>query len=374
MQRTVIILACFFICAKNFSQQYPFVHYTPKDGLVNSRVKKAYQDSKGRMYFLTYGGLSVFDGARFRNYTMQNGLPNNVVNDILEIGNDSLLVATNSHNLNLLVKGKLEAVKIENSACPIVNQFYRHDDNRIYLSSDDGLFLLEKNKIYSLNISRITENQTGAFLGGLTGVENFLIITTNEMRFNKGIYVYDIKMNRISDALPIGGVWVGKDQKNRIWITTTEKLNIVDQNALQKGKLLLIAPDGGYQQVKDYSIINVDFDTDAIWIVSRNQEFRNTEIQRISEKGAVFSIPLPEQATISYIKNIFIDRENTIWLSNEGDGVFKMINSPLQIFENPLGKSMGSQAANTFYSNGITWYNTTTKKMYRKSADVLEEF
>ena len=74
MQRTVIILACFFICAKNFSQQYPFVHYTPKDGLVNSRVKKAYQDSKCGMYFLTYGGLSVFDGARFRNYTMQQGL------------------------------------------------------------------------------------------------------------------------------------------------------------------------------------------------------------------------------------------------------------------------------------------------------------
>src|SRR5947207_4369874 len=116
MQRTAIILACFFIplaigSINCFAQsagsggQYPFVHYTPKDGLVSSRVRKAYQDSKGRMYFMTAGGLSVYDGARFRNYNTQNGLPNNVVNDILEIGNDSLLVATNSHNLNLLVKG-----------------------------------------------------------------------------------------------------------------------------------------------------------------------------------------------------------------------------------------------------------------------------
>src|SRR6266571_3804314 len=151
----ILLMAIIFLIGSNAeSQSYPFVHYTPKDGLVSSRVKKVYQDSKGRMYFLTFGGLSVYDGARFRNYTSQNGLPNNVVNDILEIGNDSLLVATNSHNLNLLVKGKLEAVKIENSACPVINQFYRHDDNRIYLSSDDGLFLLEKNKIYSLNISR----------------------------------------------------------------------------------------------------------------------------------------------------------------------------------------------------------------------------
>src|SRR5258706_14116687 len=103
MQRAAIILACLFFCANCFAQQYPFVHYTPKDGLVNSRVKKAYQDSKGRMYFLTYGGLSVFDGARFKNYTIQNGLASNVVNDILEVGDDSLLVATNSgYNLNVL--------------------------------------------------------------------------------------------------------------------------------------------------------------------------------------------------------------------------------------------------------------------------------
>src|SRR5947208_4564572 len=108
MQRITITLACFLIWVNCCSQQYPFVHYTPKDGLVNSRVKKAYQDSKGRMYFLTYGGLSVYDGVRFRNYTMQNGLMSNVVNDILEIGDDSLLIATNSPtHINVLVKGKI---------------------------------------------------------------------------------------------------------------------------------------------------------------------------------------------------------------------------------------------------------------------------
>src|SRR6266498_343693 len=123
MHRKAIILACFFVptaigsvnCfpqSVGSSGQYPFVHYTPKDGLVNSRVKKAYQDSKGRMYFLTYGGLSVYDGARFRNYTMQNGLASDVVNDILEVGDDSLLVATNSGNyLNSLVRGKIGIIK-----------------------------------------------------------------------------------------------------------------------------------------------------------------------------------------------------------------------------------------------------------------------
>jgi ligand-binding sensor domain-containing protein len=71
MQRTVTFFACFFIYATCFTQQYPFVHYTPKDGLVSNRVRSIYQDSKGRMYFLTMNGLSVYDGARFINYTTE---------------------------------------------------------------------------------------------------------------------------------------------------------------------------------------------------------------------------------------------------------------------------------------------------------------
>src|SRR5262245_23819365 len=100
MGKNWLIIICLLFFADGVAQQYPFVHYTPKDGLINSRVRKAYQDSKGRMYFITYGGLSVYDGARFKNYTTQNGMVSNLVNDVLEVGDDSLLVAVNSTGLN----------------------------------------------------------------------------------------------------------------------------------------------------------------------------------------------------------------------------------------------------------------------------------
>src|SRR5687767_15188222 len=102
-KRYIYLFACLFYFLAASAQQYPFVHYTPKDGLVNSRVRKAYQDSKGRMYFITYGGLSVYDGARFSNYTTYNGLITDNVNDVLEVGEDSLLVAVNQSGLNVLV-------------------------------------------------------------------------------------------------------------------------------------------------------------------------------------------------------------------------------------------------------------------------------
>ncbi|HVT85770.1 MAG TPA: triple tyrosine motif-containing protein [Chitinophagaceae bacterium] len=380
MRQRLLLFAYIFVLiaiwsVASFAQQYPFVHYTPKDGLVSSRVKKCYQDSKGRMYFLTYGGLSVYDGARFRNYTTQNGLANNVINDILEVGDDSLLIACNASTLIALVKGKLVTVKTKGISAPLINQFYRHDDGSIYLSSDDGLFLLKKDTINALNISRIKEEQSEApYLGNIAGVGNFLIITTNEMKFNKGIYVYDIKEDRICNALNIEGFLIGKDKKNNIWFSNAEQLFIVDRKALQKGKLLLNDPAEEYRQLKYYSTVNIAFANDVIWVVFRNKDFRNSEIRRIDEKGTIFSMPLPGQATISYLKNIFIDRENTIWLSNDGEGVFKIIHSPLQIFEKLFGSSTESSISNAFYSNGTTWYSTLTNKVLRKSKAGFEEY
>ena len=378
MQRAALILACFFICTKFFAQQYPYVHYTPKDGLVNSRVKKAYQDSKGRMYFLTYGGLSVYDGARFKNYTTQDGLPINIVNDIMELGEDSILLATNSNNLTLLIKGKLEPFKMKEGFCPLVNQFYLHDDNRIYVSSDFGLFLFDKNKFHELNISLLNRYSTDTDqpnLGNIAGLGKYLVITTNEMNYNRGVFLYDLKADSICDVLPsVNAYLLGKDDKNRIWISSSHQLFILDSIALQNGKIMLIAPDKGFHQAKNYSTVNVAFGKNLAWLIYRTEEFRNAEIHRIDEDGTMFRMSLPSQAVNSYIKNIFIDRENNIWLCNDGEGVLKITRSPLQVFEKPFGKSAESPLVYAFHSGSVTWYSTLTKKLFRKSINGLSEF
>ncbi len=64
MQRRLILLAFFFIpiaigSSGAFAQQYPFVHYGPNDGLVSNRVRSIYQDSRGRIYFITLNCLTV---------------------------------------------------------------------------------------------------------------------------------------------------------------------------------------------------------------------------------------------------------------------------------------------------------------------------
>ena len=111
MQRKLTVFACLVLCANCFAQQYSFVYYTPRDGLVNSRVRSIKQDSWGRMYFITYSGLSVYDGTRFINYHRADGLADELINDMVEITPDSLLVATNTNKLNTLAKGRIGLFK-----------------------------------------------------------------------------------------------------------------------------------------------------------------------------------------------------------------------------------------------------------------------
>src|SRR5882724_8949991 len=123
MRRNTIIflLTCLF-CGNCLSQQYPFIHYTPKDGLVNNRTHLIFQDSKGLLYISTYGGLSIYDGSRFTNYTTDNGLATNMINDILEMGDDSLWLFPNAARLQSIVKGRIKDLVTSDGFYPVVNK------------------------------------------------------------------------------------------------------------------------------------------------------------------------------------------------------------------------------------------------------------
>jgi signal transduction histidine kinase/ligand-binding sensor domain-containing protein len=369
MQRTTTILACLFLCAACIAQQYPFVHYTPRDGLVNSRVRKAYQDSKGRMYFLTYGGLSVYDGARFTNYTTQNGLASDLVNDILEVGEDSFLVASNSSwYVNVLVKGKMNRLTTHGPLSPI-NQFCPDNHGKIYLSSDDGLFVLQKNNIVRLNVSEMTREGTLPFLEKIILFGNYLVLSTSEMRSHDALYLYDIKNNRVCDAWHHSEIFLlGRDPRNVIWAFTEGRSFTLDSIALSKGKLAL-QPSSQYDELKKYSTRLITFNDSNVWLSDEN--YATKEILRLEKDGHVTRVPLPEQSAASHISDIFVDKENTIWICNEGQGVFKFVKSPLQIFAKPLASK--TQISSVFYHADTTWF-TASKSLFRKSGESLDEF
>src|SRR5687767_10525021 len=118
------------------AQQYPFVHYTPREGLANSRAKFVVQDSRGKLYISTFEGLSVYDGSHFTNYNTNNGLAANLVNDIVEMGKDSIWILLNANKIHYLVNGRLKIFETIDNFVPVINQLVKGSDGIYYAIAD----------------------------------------------------------------------------------------------------------------------------------------------------------------------------------------------------------------------------------------------
>lgn len=87
-----IFLALFYFSSP--AQQLHVENYTPANGLLDTRVIKIFQDNRGLIYFLTWEGISIFDGQRFENITEYNGESLGLINDMIQWKSNTCYVFT----------------------------------------------------------------------------------------------------------------------------------------------------------------------------------------------------------------------------------------------------------------------------------------
>src|SRR6476620_7946743 len=172
----ILLFICFVFGLRAKAQQYPFVNYTPRDGLVGNQVRFITQASKGKLHFGTANGLSIYDGSRFTNYNTENGLTTNLVNGIMEIGTDSIFVIENTHNLQYIYNGKVRNVFLKDSLCPVINQFIRCSDGHYYAVADEGLFRFEKDHFSKIALNGLTNINADKNLAHVSEFDSFLVI------------------------------------------------------------------------------------------------------------------------------------------------------------------------------------------------------
>src|SRR5439155_16683606 len=90
------LVVALIISTGNISaEQLPVRTYTTADGLPRDLILRIVRDSHGFLWFCTADGLSRFNGYEFTNYGVEQGLPNPVINGLLETRRGVYWVATN---------------------------------------------------------------------------------------------------------------------------------------------------------------------------------------------------------------------------------------------------------------------------------------
>lgn len=152
-----------FVSSSVHAEQLPIRTYTTSDGLGSSFIIRIVRDSKGFLWFCTRDGLSRFDGYRFVTYTMEDGLPNPTINDLLETRDGTYWIATNGGGVcRFNPKGRPPAATTPDdpdkkpsslfTAYPVgddprtnnVNVLYEDRFGRLWAGTDGGLFRMEE--------------------------------------------------------------------------------------------------------------------------------------------------------------------------------------------------------------------------------------
>jgi ligand-binding sensor domain-containing protein len=84
--------------------------FNNKQGLVNNFVQAIAMDKKGRLWFGTKGGVSVFDGSAWTSYTESDGLASNNVLCIAVDGEGAVWLGTDK-GVTCCERGKLISYK-----------------------------------------------------------------------------------------------------------------------------------------------------------------------------------------------------------------------------------------------------------------------
>lgn len=371
-----LLLACLFIPAIAESQQYPFVHYSPRDGLISNRVRSIYQDSRGKIYCNTLNGLSVYDGARFTNYTTEDGLSNDMVNCVWEMGDDSVWVVTNTGRINYIRKGRINTVKLRDSTMPIINNLYRSENGTLYAASDGGLLVFENNGFSNIPFIDVNGADINNFIASLVPYKNYLLVIRDHTLLEKNqhiLYLYDcINKKIVSQTSPGFPVYsVAHSNDGRIWISTNKGIKQLDIDSIKQGKIFPRNLPSKYQHLNDrYNHIYFDQNSNC-WLTDGGRTLKKCDT---SGKAIIYTAASGLNTTdISYV---FHDKEGIIWLASNGNGVVKLMHPNLSLVEKPFGLSSPGTLVATSDSGQMLLYSSQDKKIIRftdpENAQVLK--
>jgi signal transduction histidine kinase/ligand-binding sensor domain-containing protein len=369
----LLLAAAFFNPSHADAQRYPFVHYTQKDGLVSTRARQVYQDSKGRLYIATFGGLSIYDGARFTNYTTDNGLAANLVNDVVEMGEDSIWVLLNINKVQCFVKGRLKDVKLD-GFCPVINKLIKSNDGFYYALADEGLFRLQRNRFVKLEVKDENGvNLNKYFATGCIADNKIFISTDPTIGFYPSpsyLVVYDLETRKVCISKKPPEVYsIAASPNNEILVATNEGLKNLDKPALQQGRIAFSELPERYQSAKRGAATSLYFDREQnLWLTTREG------IVKIDRHGRSKLYSTDNGLPVDLHYSVFQDREHIMWFANEQTGISKLSNTQVEFYTELKPGFTASDLYADNSSDSVWFYDEKHKKLLLHHPDGSKEF
>ena len=284
-----------------FAQNNQLRAYTLEDGLPQSQVYDIIQDEMGYLWLGTQGGgLCRFNGEEFEIWNETDGLQSNYIH-ALHSANDSLFIGTKG---GLSIKTKNKFTNLEG---PRINKIYRIN-NKTYLATNIGIYRYDR----KLGLKKINLNAkiNTSIISDIAFDGKLYWIATN-----KGLW----KLNKIQNKATIMERHSAHDFTAAIY-----HKNKIFAAAVDQGILILNTNSksyGNYWVSKPLRVTNVSVHNDSeLWFATDNEGIRIIDANTHAQKRV---INRRNGLSISHIRKSIVDRQSNIWIATSGGGFYK---------------------------------------------------
>src|ERR1017187_4680599 len=344
MRRWAVPVAAIALPLCLIAELLPIRSYSTADGLAADRIYCIVPDSRGFIWFCTPEGLSRFDGYRFKNFGVAEGLPHRSVNALLETHSGEYLVGTARGLCQFRPGGGGKFTtylpgnnRYENS----VNAAIEDSTGRIWCGTNSGLFeMLSDHTFRRQRLPAPTNGWESTPVGDIledTGGRLWLATPT-------GIYVIakDGSVERIGkeEGLPNEAVNVlFLDKQGRLWAGTRAGL-VLMRDGKNGGKV------GVQQAYKELGGALAEGPDGALWVGSGWGIKRLLPDIRLAVLQA---LTLANGLIDRWVLALATDRAGNMWAGTEGAGVMKILPAGFTTFREQDG--LGSDRVESAFSD-----------------------
>lgn len=349
-----------------YPQKYNFVNWTVEDGLLQSQASFISQDRYRQLWIGTEGGLSCFDGKKFKGYTVQEGLPANHISSLLSTG-DRLYIGTNN-GLCAFNGRNFQAFKIDTIPA---------DNIRSVLEADGQLYVLCNFKLFSLQPDGTSQR---VIVSGDSSEKISAICLTPD--------------NKLIACVYGEGIFAG-DKKN--W----KKVGMADSGQLRRVIIRCYVSSGGDSlfaysnglfslrngRIVRYSVNGNESPTQIVLCIEQDEKgnyWLGTDKGACKIEGDRFiAFNGHSGFTDNTVNWIFRDAENNLWFATNADGIYKYRENTFTYYDrssglqNPVVMGITQTPDNTIYVAGyggwlLTTSNGSALRPASKSAELLD--
>jgi signal transduction histidine kinase/ligand-binding sensor domain-containing protein len=359
IRKRIIASFLFLIPALVYAQQYGFRNFSLEDGLPQTEVQALLQDSRGIIWVGTNGGgLSRFNGNTFQTYTTRDGMPDNIVYSLCEDAEGNIWMGS----VNAIIKyDGMAFTTLDETDHPSIRtyqQVYCDKLGRIWAVSLDEqnfrrLLMISDNQIIPVsdNFNELTNNNriqnvyyTNSGIHYITTINSLYELNDEQVLKESLLNEYDaLKNHRIFPRQ--------QDAEGTVWIVSISQDTQVFNFHYYKNGILL-----------PFKVPDIPWWNGAFGIYHDQHQrtwflnFGNGVAMHDPADGEFHYFRQANGLHSDFIQSIFEDHEGNIWLGSNGNGLIKYSKNNFIAFD--FDQIINDNMVRRFYqdSHGDMWF------------------